>query len=545
MSKKDLWISVSQIKDFMRCQRLWVLTRMWKIPTIKKAKVFGMGNILHAVFERWLDADDTGRNPKTGEVVELYPEGWRTWTEKDGTGGTITDDEAKLIQLHVENAIEKGILVRRTGRETEAEMKRKLIEGVILIGYIDLLITAEFELQDHKTCKSKRYALSAAKLAKDVQVLTYAHELVMRLLEEEGYNESNLPERINLVHNQFSKDPADPWCRSMVAKEDGEVGVSLQSIRNNWEMLKAIAMQMKKLAENVKKNYPDPKDWSKIEGPKDVDACNAYGGCPFMPVCVRRERLSDYIKRVEQANALQGKTLSQRSQNMSFFTDKMNQASAKTDPPAQEPAQEQAPVEEGKKLSFHEKMMLAAKKKKKQEQAEEAPPAAQEPASEPAPEAPAEETQEAAPAQEKPAKPAVNRFRPVTKTPAERKEAVEAATKPQEKPKAKAEPKKAGRKRSGFILCINCVPQPGGTKKVTSLANAVEEAEQAIAERLGAPSFAQADVWQRKDLIKAAAPELAESLGTSFVVARDGTMDEKAWIEALSRHAYDIIYGLR
>src|SRR5690606_34026637 len=106
------------------------------------------GTVLHAVCERFLLADDLGRDPSTGQPVDLYPPGWtkcyNRWTNQPE--GEVTPDEAATIQALVAKASEQGVLQRKPGRAVELEFHRQVCVVEVddehhearITGFIDL-----------------------------------------------------------------------------------------------------------------------------------------------------------------------------------------------------------------------------------------------------------------------------------------------------------------------------------------------------------------------------------------------------------------------
>ncbi len=180
--RRMLTISASQVESFDMCKRKWWLNKVRKLPeATSTSQIFG--TVLHGVIERYLMADDLGRDRKTGNPIELYPEGWqiavnrfgelcehcagkRFWRHPEsessfttttqeqveemansmdgclcvelscekcfGTGkqceGKINPAEEAAVRRLVDAAIENGVLERLPGRIVEKQFNRAVIK---------------------------------------------------------------------------------------------------------------------------------------------------------------------------------------------------------------------------------------------------------------------------------------------------------------------------------------------------------------------------------------------------------------------------------
>jgi RecB family exonuclease len=263
---RDLWLSASAYETWLQCPRKWVFDRVWKLPR-KPSKAVVFGTILHAVLARWLKADETGRDAK-GNPVDIYPEYWHRC--EDGEVDSLEQSEIKTM---VDRAIEQGILVRKPGLLIEEPIKRPLIPGVLLIGTIDVLDVMGKTIQDHKTSKNGKYTLTPASLVKSNQMLIYAGELAMRFFEAIGVP----PQEVYLRHNQFIREG------ERVRAVDAVITVS--ELDAYWNELEQNAEKM--LGQyQIARQMLDSKGYDHsvftCGGP---EACNAYGGCPFLGIC--------------------------------------------------------------------------------------------------------------------------------------------------------------------------------------------------------------------------------------------------------------------
>lgn len=295
-------ISASQIKTFELCERKWGLEKLLKWPGRGGSAATLFGSVLHAVNERYLLSDDMGRD-EDGNVVDLFPEGWRdsrnTWTNE--LEGTVPEDQGAIIQALVKAAIEQRVLERRRHRKVEKEVnltlldKTKDLEAVNLIGYIDLAIYDPDlpEIQDHKTSKATRWLLNPEKLTRDDQMLIYAYAVLTELAKV-----GREPERIVLRHNQFVRDP-----RNMVVRKT-QTTVSSAHVHAHWQgRILPIAGRMREVkAETKRLQDAGQVGWQSFKDPETEDPCWAYGGCPYQGVCFGRESEEEFKGRMRLIN---------------------------------------------------------------------------------------------------------------------------------------------------------------------------------------------------------------------------------------------------
>lgn len=271
-------ISATQDEMFARCPRQWWLRYVHRLPELVRTN-FDFGTVLHSVCERYLLADDTGRDPQTGEPVDLFPQGWDIVEDKAGPR-RLDPLDASLIRKLIDKGLEAGILERRPHREVERPLDREVIPGVQFIGFVDCLLPGE--IQDHKTTKSTKWAKTPKTLATSLQMLDYAKEAIER--------DPDLKE-VRLRHNVFVKDPERPIVRKV------ETTVRRSEVEKNWKRLQGVAAQMQALARQA----TPVEQWREIPGPTQNDACRAYGGCPFLSICGGTEDPSAYRRRVQRA----------------------------------------------------------------------------------------------------------------------------------------------------------------------------------------------------------------------------------------------------
>jgi hypothetical protein len=307
------FLSVSQLKTAQHCRRKRFFESVRKLPRVKTgAQAFG--TLLHAVVERFLEADYQGRDKKTRQPVDLYPAGWDVlvFLTKPGTERLeeiplcdMTEEELLrargvqeldgweigLIKMLVAKAIEDGVIERRPGGKVEHPFTIPIKSlNVLFTGFIDYC--TDFDVDDQKTTKNRRYLLTAEKIAADIQMMSYG---AVRLIEGQSAGIA-LPETLTLAHNGFVKG-STPHDEMMGVKPHPPgvrrtpVIVTPAQVIDFWNKttlpLMAVVLEDAKVDDPLK-DIPHP-------GP---GACAAYGGCPYLTICTGQESVDIFAKRM-------------------------------------------------------------------------------------------------------------------------------------------------------------------------------------------------------------------------------------------------------
>jgi hypothetical protein len=261
-------VSVSQIERAEECPSKWGFERLFDLKEPGHSYGMTFGTVLHSVLERYLSADDHGRDPLTLQPVDLYPPGWQ-WDLDSGR--RIQRDHDGLIKRLVNQAVQKGVLVREPGREVEREFWHmiqapdpKTQEGGILVrGFKDL--EAPGKVGDHKSTKTFKYAKSPAKLQSDLQMGVYGWEHVHT-------GRGQFP--IQVEHYQY--DWIDEKVKTTAAS------LTQAQAQAAFDRMLKTAREMQALY-LVKSPFqlPAARDGAGA-GPA---ACSAYGGCGYVSIC--------------------------------------------------------------------------------------------------------------------------------------------------------------------------------------------------------------------------------------------------------------------
>lgn len=279
MSKeeKPLYTSATQYDTFELCPRKWFFLKILRLPEMKKfATTFG--TVLHQVAERYFLADDYGRDRKTGEEVDLYPEGWLVALGFDGKPeGEIKPHEGEVIKDMVARAIEQGYWKREPGREVEKKFRKHILDGqVIICGMVDVWYPGR--ILDHKTTKNAKYAKSGGPNGSLIKALPMLLYFACTQDVTEGMIE----------HVTFSKDVNDPFIKNPKAD------LYDTHINDLWTRVIDLSREMLELRKQT--------DWEQVPGPQHgTDACKAFGGCPFQAICQKRQSVERYKANFDSA----------------------------------------------------------------------------------------------------------------------------------------------------------------------------------------------------------------------------------------------------
>lgn len=273
-------VSPTQVETANDCMRKWWFQKVQRIP--EQTRDFTqLGEVFHQVCERWLLADDTGRDA-TGKSVELFPEDW---------GQAISNSQQAIVRRVFQCMVDEGILRRTPWREIEKSFQIPVLadDKVSMIGFVDVWTPQGIE--DHKTSKSRRWLMSRQGMSKSIQMMSYATAWVLE--QETRLTEAHRSPVVELRHNQGIVDPSDLYVRAT------SVEVSTETISDFWkETIIPLVREML----HWKEAGLTTVSWDKVAGPKLKGACTKYGGCPFAGICTRTESVDDYVTRITRYN---------------------------------------------------------------------------------------------------------------------------------------------------------------------------------------------------------------------------------------------------
>jgi len=273
--------SPSQYQTFEKfCPRKWWLRYIHKLVEPQKgAQQYGL--VVHEVNERFMKASATGRGAD-GMPVDLFPPSWERAAKAEQV---ILPAEAEQIRRLTEQAIAQGFLARPHGELgsdycVEQPYERWIRSGEVLeVGVIDLLHAAGVD--DYKTTRSRKWALTEEKLRRDAQMLSYG-----------------------IVWGSAVPGDADCEISHIIYVKDDDY-VMRRSVSVSRGELAARALETEATVEQMLALRGIPEDaWESVPGPHPgSDACNAYGGCPFKGVCSKGESPGEYRARMARAAA--------------------------------------------------------------------------------------------------------------------------------------------------------------------------------------------------------------------------------------------------
>lgn len=320
----DHW-SASQDKTWTMCQRKWWMEKVARVKDNRPRTFLAVGKALHGVSERYHAQTVTSWDG-------LFPKGW---------DAGILPEQAAFIRNGAKQAVELGVWAATPGVKIEepvmylvgpdfrdhrglpmvarpvtimgADGERKHVEPSYLfdgtplstvpgwnrlprmIGFIDVLKVAQAKVEDHKSAKNRRYALTPEKLKRDGQLLSYA-ALVFHLRPDVA--------EVTLQHNVFLKDPE--------AKEPTyavKATVTLPEVVAHWDTIIAHVEESQALRQRVPAVAEDPlrraDRFLEVPGAADQgearvrEACDAYSGCPYKDMCMMRCTAPQIVARMD------------------------------------------------------------------------------------------------------------------------------------------------------------------------------------------------------------------------------------------------------
>lgn len=283
-----LVVSPSAIETADDCMRKWWNLKVNRLA--EPAKDFTqLGDVFHEVCERWLEADDTGRNSE-GKQVDVFPPGW---------ADRLSFGQEAVVRALFKAMVDEGILRRTPGRQIEKSFQIEVIPEASMMGFADVWTPQGIE--DHKTTKNRRYLATREDLKQNIQMMSYAAAWLVETAEKLG----EVPNNIELRHNQGITDPEDLYVRPTA------VQVTMNEVSDFWEQ--RIVPLVKQML-HWKQSKLSPESWEKVPGPSKKGICKKYGGCPFQGICGRTESVDQYRARVRLHNQKFEATLAQENE---------------------------------------------------------------------------------------------------------------------------------------------------------------------------------------------------------------------------------------
>lgn len=512
--RKKLIVSASQLKTWNSCIRKWWFERVKKLPTVP-GHALCFGTVFDNVANRWLNADGAGRDEE-GNPVELYPPGWYI---DEQNMDFIDDSEQGRIKLLIERGIEEGILSRTHGRKIQEKFFRQIVPGVSIVGYIDILLEDLYTIEDNKTTKSKRWALSKKALSEDLQMNIYGAELLFRLLEKD----KPLPDRIEFQHNYFTKqDKLEVFKR--------QVSVKVSEIEKIWNKIELDIINMLSIYKKGEKEYK----FKEIPGSEDYSSCNSYGGCPFQGICYRNETYIKYIHKVDKIMEKRKMSLFDEMKKKNLKSTKKTAEVQDTKPTASTPeseveisASDSAPPWAKKDCIACEGAGFNTKGNPCAICVEDAKKEGRSLPEDVEPEPPKKKGRVKGLAE------VLNKKEKTESSPTVKKENNEEHSERKPSLRKTEAASKRGRPPQGVTLCINCVPVYAGSREIVSLDSVFHTVQEEIAKEEKKDSYYAVDQFKRRDMAGMVVHKLISDLGPVFLICSDKDPDMRSLIAAV------------
>lgn len=581
--KKPPTSSPSQGQTYLMCPRRWWWQSVRRMPERHDPANFAsraFGTAMHACFERWLLADDTGRNPD-GTPVDPFPDGWDVVEERNKPTYRLDAGQRQNARELFGLCTRMGVVRRIPGRKVEDDAVVDC-DGVAIKMVVDQWNADVVE--DHKSTSKKKYALSSKELAADSKMLCYARWWF-------GLPQNAAAQTCRLRLNYFAtKERLSPWAVEAV--------VERAAVYSWWDTV--FRQVVREMVDYRAKDLPDER-WAEVEGPREKGACEKYGreGCPYAPVCGGACSPAE-LRRRNQPVEVRGTDMGLGKKIVDARATEAPAAGAVTPPqvPTSAPAEKvEAPSPRAQETLAHSTDENGADVRP-EPAAIEAPPwhakqcqacvktpginskghpcracdnyAQREGRPGSGAYAISHEggkmtwTLRAGAAAPAPVDPSRGASLPVVQTPtpgAESPKAEAAAPAPEapkktRKPKAEAAAPTAAAPtpvveasgkdavlsvvQPGFVLYVNCVPLKQEYEDLTSI---LEREGRELAGAVGVASFYEIDAFKRRDMLASAVRDVARQLEGKNVVAVGAGQDMKNYLEALRPLARFVVVG--
>ncbi len=242
----DHLLSASQFKTFESCNRKWGFTYIEGLRQPPTAST-QLGTEVHTCAEAWLSS---------------------------GTFPDIKTKPGAIFAPGIEH-LPKPSKDLEVESYFEHEGFRGYIDCVDLTGDVPLVI-------DHKTTKNPYYALTAEKLRNDVQAIVYAASIFARVPNASGL----------ILRWVYYRTTTPQSFKVEVKVSRSEIDTKFQDILRRSESV-SILREISTDARGI---------------PRNLNHCNAFGGCPFRDRCDNygeEKQMSDIFERLKKASQKQ------------------------------------------------------------------------------------------------------------------------------------------------------------------------------------------------------------------------------------------------
>lgn len=247
-------VSPSQIETFDPetyggCPTRWYFGKVLRVPVVQTKAQAG-GTAMHAENQAYLETgiDTLGRVARAGKHFMPRP---REWILVEHDAGK--DHPVYVAGVKVDQRID---LVNYSETYKDDNGDEHDDPGCV-------------EVVDWKSTSSMDYAKSAEELRKSVQMLSYAVWVASQAARWERDLSAPL-QRVRLSHGVFRTTGA-----ALARKTTTSIG--LGELAGKWQRIEGVVESMKGVAR------------LKVvaDAPRNLDACDAYRGCPFKDICPR------------------------------------------------------------------------------------------------------------------------------------------------------------------------------------------------------------------------------------------------------------------
>jgi hypothetical protein len=304
-----LRLTTTKLQKASDCKRRLILEEVFGFPEPRNP-AFLFGSVTHAVLERWFKTRGTGIVPyhsdtwenggpfygqKIGAKVDLFPPGWESNMDRDGTRSSIGPEEIPRVMGAIEAAFEAGYMDPIFDEVVEDKFTMLVIPGVTMTSLSDAYSIVGLRVLDHKTVAAQKYMKTPEDLSQNLQMAVFAKHFLDQYKKRYPHQEG--PPWVDLVHNGLGKYPSSATGRHQAYRTS--VRVTVATIEDNWKKIQRIAEESLSVVDEVSRSGWSEDDWQKIPGAKNTGICEKYDGCPLYDICHRGIAPSTVRKRIE------------------------------------------------------------------------------------------------------------------------------------------------------------------------------------------------------------------------------------------------------
>jgi ATP-dependent helicase/DNAse subunit B len=282
MSKKEMFITNSEIGTFTRCRYKWYLAYVMKLTPKKTPHYLEDGSVFHNALENLYEEYIKGHEKLTQDIVDDYNKRMIIIQGMASGYKEVYGDEY---------AMEWDLV------EAEREFCIPLGDDIFIMGKKDKRIRKSSDgkiyIVEHKTAGQINSSY-INKLPRDQQTLTYTWAD-----SKENPDEPSVGVIYDVVKKptirQKVKETREEYLHRLekLYTEQPEKHFYRETLRYNADHLKKFEKNLKVVTKHMRTCEEDPKNNAYRSWPS---ACDDFGGCPFKEICNKRSTKGAHMK---------------------------------------------------------------------------------------------------------------------------------------------------------------------------------------------------------------------------------------------------------